>query len=180
MANLLTLLRIALIPVLVVIFFSTWDYNRQIACLIFVVASLTDWLDGYLARRLQQQSRFGEFLDPVADKLIVAAALILLVQAHPTPIMAVCAGVIIGREITISALREWMAEVGSREKVAVSVLGKLKTIAQMVALTTLLYQENLWGIPMFNLGLYLLYCAVVLTLMSMLLYLKAAWASLKY
>lgn len=180
LANILTLLRIALIPVLVVIFFSSIEYKRQIACLIFVIASLTDWLDGYLARRLQQQSRFGEFLDPVADKLIVAAALILLVQAHPTPVMAICAGVIIGREITISALREWMAEVGSRKKVAVSVLGKLKTITQMVALSTLLYQESLWGLPIYAIGLYLLYFAVALTLLSMLLYLKAAWASLKY
>jgi CDP-diacylglycerol--glycerol-3-phosphate 3-phosphatidyltransferase len=173
--TLLTYLRIILIPVFVLVFFMSYDWVNVAVTAIFTVAAVTDWLDGYLARRLGQMSRFGAFLDPVADKLIVGVALVLLVQANPNFWMTVAAAVIIGREITISALREWMAEIGERAQVAVSNLGKWKTTAQMAALFMLLYHEPLLGIPMYSLGMVFLYIAVVLTLWSMVLYLKAAW-----
>jgi CDP-diacylglycerol--glycerol-3-phosphate 3-phosphatidyltransferase/cardiolipin synthase len=172
---LLTLLRIILIPCFVGVFFlPVWWAN--IACTaLFSVAAITDLLDGYLARRLQQSSDFGAFLDPVADKLMVAAALILLVQAIPTPLVAVAAVVIIGREITVSALREWMAQLGSRTKVAVSMIGKIKTTAQMIALILLLYRKPLGPFPTLEVGLSFLLVAAVLTLWSMLHYLIMAW-----
>ncbi|ALP53242.1 CDP-diacylglycerol--glycerol-3-phosphate 3-phosphatidyltransferase [Candidatus Tenderia electrophaga] len=173
--TLLTYLRIALIPVFVLVFFLPYDWVNIAVTAIFGVAAVTDWLDGYLARKLGQMSRFGAFLDPVADKLIVGVALVLLVQAHPTFLMTVAAAVIIGREITVSALREWMAEIGERAQVAVSNLGKWKTTAQMTALFMLLYRDPLLGIPMYSLGMVFLYIAVALTLWSMVLYLKAAW-----
>lgn len=173
--TLLTYFRILLIPIFVLIFFLPYGWVNDATAIIFAVAALTDWLDGYLARRLNQMSRFGAFLDPVADKLIVGAALILLVQANPNPWMAVATVVIIGREIAISALREWMAVIGERAQVAVSNIGKWKTTAQMVALFMLLYREPLLGVSMYILGMILLYIAVVLTLWSMVLYLKAAW-----
>ena len=132
------------------------------------MAALTDWLDGYLARRLGQTSAFGAFLDPVADKLMVAAALVLLVQAIPTPLMAVAAAIIIGREIAISALREWMAQLGKHARVAVSTVGKIKTTAQMVAVLLLLYREPLWFFPTLEVGMGLLVVAAALTLWSML------------
>ena len=177
--NLLTLLRIVLIPVFVVCFFLPTGWARDVATAVFVLAALTDWLDGYLARRLQLVSALGAFLDPVADKLMVATALVLLVQADPRMSTAVAAAVIIGREIAISALREWMAEIGSRTKVAVSMTGKFKTAAQMVAISLLLYRDDLFGLPVYSIGLILLYIAVALTLWSMLLYLRAAWPSLR-
>jgi CDP-diacylglycerol--glycerol-3-phosphate 3-phosphatidyltransferase len=177
--NILTLLRIFLIPVFLVVFYLPVGWAAQVCALVFGIASLTDWLDGYLARRLKQSSPFGAFLDPVADKLMVAAALILIVERDPTPVMAMPAVVIIGREITISALREWMAEVGARARVAVSVVGKFKTAAQMVAILMLIYREPLAGLPTYRIGLGLLYMAVLLTLWSMLVYLKAAWPTLK-
>jgi CDP-diacylglycerol---glycerol-3-phosphate 3-phosphatidyltransferase len=132
-----------------------------------------------LARRWQQTSSFGAFLDPVADKLMVAAALVLLVQAEPTPTLAIPAVVIIGREITISALREWMAELGERARVAVSSVGKFKTTAQMVAIFLLLFKRNLLGVSLFHIGWFLLYGAALLTLWSMAVYLKAAWPKLR-
>ncbi len=173
--TLLTLLRIALIPVFVGVFFLPLRGANVLCAALFGLAALTDWLDGHLARRFDQTSAFGAFLDPVADKLMVAAALVLLVQAIPTPMMAVAAAVIIGREIAISALREWMAQIGNHGRVAVSMVGKFKTTAQMIAVLLLLYREPLGGFPTLEVGLGLLLVAAVLTLWSMLHYLLAAW-----
>ncbi|MFN2308364.1 MAG: CDP-diacylglycerol--glycerol-3-phosphate 3-phosphatidyltransferase [Gammaproteobacteria bacterium] len=177
--NILTLLRIALIPVFVVVFYLPYPWVHIMTTAVFGLAAITDWLDGYLARRLHQTSVFGAFLDPVADKLMVAAALMLLVDVNPTGLPGVVltlpAAVIIGREIAISALREWMAEIGERAQVAVSAIGKIKTIAQMVALLLLLFREPLFGFPTVQVGLLALYLAAALTLWSMVIYLRAAW-----
>ena len=173
--NILTLLRIILIPVLVLVFYLPGQWSYQLSAAIFGLAALTDMLDGYLARRLRQISVFGAFLDPVADKLMVAVALVLLVQDNPSPLFAIPAVVIIGREIAISALREWMSEIGERTKVAVSVIGKIKTITQMVAILLLLYKLPLGPLPTHDVGLVLLYVAAILTLWSMFVYLRAAW-----
>lgn len=170
----LTLLRIGLIPVLVALFYLPWQ-DAHIACaLVFMIAGLTDWLDGYLARRLNLTTRFGAFLDPVADKLMVAVTLVLIVQADPNPLVAISAAIIIGREITIASLREWMAEIGERKKVAVSNLGKWKTMAQMVSIALLLLAMDVWKDPLQTAGQYLLAIAAGLTLWSMTLYLRAA------
>lgn len=177
--NLLTLLRILLIPVFVLVYYLPMNWAHAFACFIFVIAAVTDLLDGYLARKLNQTSRLGEFLDPVADKLIVAVALVCILQTHPSIYLALPAAVIIGREITVSALREWMADLGERRKVAVSVLGKIKTIAQMVALGFLIYGESLLGIPVLLIGIGLLYIAAILTIYSMFQYLIVAWPLLK-
>ena len=177
--TILTLLRILMIPVLVLVFYLPFKWANFAAAAIFAFASLTDWADGWIARRYNQYSNFGAFLDPVADKLMVAVALMLIVQAHPTVWMALWAAVIIGREIAVSALREWMAEVGQRSKVKVAALGKLKTVVQMVALVMLLYQESLFGLPVFLVGEWLLAGAALLTLWSGFEYLRAAWPSLK-
>ncbi|MGB5305525.1 MAG: CDP-diacylglycerol--glycerol-3-phosphate 3-phosphatidyltransferase [Gammaproteobacteria bacterium] len=173
--NSLTILRIVLIPVLVVVFYTPSQWSSLLSAAIFGLAALTDWLDGYLARRMKQISVFGAFLDPVADKLMVAVALVLLVQDNPTVIFVIPAVVIIGREIAISALREWMSELGERTKVAVSIIGKVKTIAQMVAILMLLYKFPLGPIPMHATGLVLLYVAAALTFWSMFMYIRAAW-----
>ncbi|RKZ42700.1 MAG: CDP-diacylglycerol--glycerol-3-phosphate 3-phosphatidyltransferase [Gammaproteobacteria bacterium] len=172
--NILTLLRIILIPVFVGVFYLPWNGANVLTTLVFALAAITDWFDGYLARRWNQTSAFGAFLDPVADKLIVTTALVFLVQAHPSPWLAIPAAIIIGREITISALREWMAEIGQRAKVAVSMIGKIKTTAQMTALLLLLYNEPLLSLPIYKIGLVLLYIAAILTLWSMIVYLRAA------
>ncbi|MDA1107018.1 MAG: CDP-diacylglycerol--glycerol-3-phosphate 3-phosphatidyltransferase [Proteobacteria bacterium] len=177
--NILTFVRIGLIPVFVLAFYLPFSWAHVLTAAIFALAALTDILDGYLARRLGQVSALGTFLDPVADKLMVAVALVLLVQADPTPWLAIPAAVIIGREITISALREWMAEIGQRTSVAVSVIGKFKTVAQMLALLFLLYREPVVGLPVYSIGLVLLYLAAGLTLWSMVVYLRAAWRSLR-
>jgi CDP-diacylglycerol--glycerol-3-phosphate 3-phosphatidyltransferase len=174
----LTLLRIVLIPVLVALFYLPWDGAHVACALVFAVAALTDWLDGYLARRLQLTTRFGAFLDPVADKLMVAVTLVLIVQADPSPLVAIAAAVIIGREITIASLREWMAEIGQRKKVEVSNLGKWKTTAQMISIILLLLARDVWREPLQNLGQLLLFVSAVLTLWSMVLYLRAALPSL--
>lgn len=171
----LTFARILLIPALVVAFYLPLEGAPAIAAGIFVLAALTDWLDGYLARLLGQTSPFGAFLDPVADKLMVAVALVLLVHAYPTAWMVIPAAIIIGREIAISALREWMAEVGKRAHVAVSFLGKIKTISQMVAIILLLMQSDVLGLPVVMTGFVLLYVAALFTLISMTIYLLAAW-----
>ncbi len=176
--NLLTLLRILLIPVFVLFFYLPVEWGRMAATIVFALAAITDWLDGYLARRLDQMSALGAFLDPVADKLMVATALILIVQLDPQWWMALPALVIISREITISALREWMAELGARAQVAVSEIGKIKTATQMVAIGFLIYQKDLWQMPVYTIGMVLLYIAVILTLWSMAVYLRAAWPSL--
>ena len=175
----LTLARILLIPIFVLVFYLGGRWAHLGATAVFAAAAVTDWLDGYLARRLGQSTRFGAFLDPVADKLMVAVALVLIVQADPDPWLAVAAAVIIGREIVISALREWMAELGKRAAVAVSMVGKVKTTAQMVALLLLLYRAPFLGLPVYEVGVVLLYLAAGLTLWSMLIYLKAAWVELR-
>lgn len=177
--NSLTLLRIVMIPVLVLVFYLPVHWRFYGACAVFTAAALTDLLDGYLARRLNQTSPLGAFLDPVADKLMVAVVLVLLVQADPRMWLALPAAVIIGREITVSALREWMAELGARSKVSVSIYGKVKTIAQMVALILLLYREPLLGLPIYEIGMGLLYVAALLTLLSMYQYLVSAWPKLR-
>jgi CDP-diacylglycerol--glycerol-3-phosphate 3-phosphatidyltransferase len=170
----LTLLRIVLIPVLVVLFYLPWKDSHVACALVFMIAGLTDWLDGYLARRMNLTTRFGAFLDPVADKLMVAVTLVLIVQADPSPLVAIASAIIIGREITIASLREWMAEVGERNKVAVSNLGKWKTTAQMVSITLILFSMDIWRDTLQSLGQYLLLLAAVLTLWSMVIYLRAA------
>ena len=176
----LTLLRIMMIPVLVVVFYLPFKWTNFAAALIFGLASITDWLDGWIARKYHQYSAFGAFLDPVADKLMVAVALFLIVQGHPTPWMAFWAAVIVGREIAVSALREWMAELGQRAAVKVAAIGKIKTIAQMVALLCLLYSvtperpprpEPWMGHVVFVIGDWLLAIAAVLTLWSGFAYL---------
>ncbi|MBY4677214.1 CDP-diacylglycerol--glycerol-3-phosphate 3-phosphatidyltransferase [Marinobacterium arenosum] len=174
--NLLTLLRIVLIPVFVLCYYLPVSWAAYAAGAVFAAAAVTDWFDGYLARRLDQMSTFGAFLDPVADKLIVAAALVLLVESYSTPWLTLPAVVIIGREIVISALREWMAELGKRASVAVSYVGKVKTTLQMLAILLLVvaepYSQLGWA------GLVSLYLSALLTLWSMLEYLKAAWPEL--
>jgi CDP-diacylglycerol--glycerol-3-phosphate 3-phosphatidyltransferase len=183
--NLLTLLRIVLIPVFIAAYYLPFRWASLLAMALFVLAALTDWLDGYLARRLNQSSPFGAFLDPVADKLMVASALVLLsadTRVHNLVfdyrLFAIVVLIIVGREITVSALREWMAELGERARVAVSFLGKFKTIGQMVAIPFLLYRDPLFGLPIFRIGELLLYLAAGLTLWSMVIYLRAAWPSL--
>lgn len=183
--NSLTLLRIVLIPVFIVVYYLPVIWAPMLTTAIFVLAALTDWLDGYLARRLNQASAFGAFLDPVADKLMVVSALVLLAvdpeiggRVLDERLFAVVVIIIIGREITVSALREWMAELGNRASVAVSFVGKFKTGSQMLAIPFLLYQQPLMGLPVFQIGEYLLYVAATLTLWSMLAYLKAAWPTL--
>lgn len=167
--------RIGLIPALILVFYLPVWWAPAVSALLFAVAAVTDWLDGYLARRWKVTTAFGAFLDPVADKLLVAVALVLVVESNPSALSAILAAVIIGREITISALREWMAGIGERSTVKVAWLGKLKTGAQMVALAMLLYNQPLFGLPTHDIGLALLVLAVVLTLWSMILYLRAAW-----
>lgn len=173
--NSLTLLRIGLIPIFMVVFYLPFSWANVLSTAIFGLAAATDWLDGFLARRLHQSSVFGAFLDPVADKLMVAVALVLLVELDNSGLLMLPAVVIIGREIAVSALREWMAEVGERTKVAVSVIGKIKTTFQMVALLLLIYREPLWEFPTHEVGVISLHAAAVLTLWSMYLYLRAAW-----
>lgn len=177
--TMLTLLRILLIPVLVLVFYLPYKWTNFAAAFIFAFASITDWLDGWIARRYNQYSAFGAFLDPVADKLMVAIALLLTVQKHPTVWMALWAAVIIGREIAVSALREWMAELGQRATVKVASIGKIKTIVQMVALVCLLYQEPFYGLNIFLIGEWLLAAAALLTLWSGFAYLRAAWPVLR-
>lgn len=176
--NLITVLRLAAIPVLIVVFYLPVPQARGICAILFGLAAITDWLDGYLARRWQQTSPFGAFLDPVADKLMVVVALILLLQNHPSVPMALSVIVIVSRELMVSALREWMAEVGLRASVAVSMLGKFKTTFQMIAIFLLLYRDPIGSIPTWEIGLMLLYVAVALTLGSMVIYLNAAWPAL--
>lgn len=173
----LTLLRIALIPLFVLVFYLPFTLAHPASAVVFLFAGVTDWLDGYLARRWGQISAFGAFLDPVADKLMVAAALIMLVGDNGSLWLAIPAIVIVGREIAVSALREFMAEMGQRGIVAVSYMAKVKTTCQIVALLLLLYRHPLLGVPTYAMGLVLIYVAAGLTLWSMLVYLRAAWRS---
>lgn len=183
--NILTLIRLLVIPILVVVYFLPVPWSNVVTAGLFIFAALTDWLDGFLARRLEQHSPFGEFLDPVADKLMVTTVLVLMV-ADPelqisviSPILfTVVAAVIVGREIAVSALREWMAEIGKRKSVAVSIIGKAKTLAQMVSIALLLYKAPIGGVSAFKVGEMLFYVAGALTIWSMFAYLKAAWPSL--
>ncbi len=177
--NLLTFLRISLIPIFVLVFYCPFHWHYEGSTLIFAIAAFTDWLDGYLARRLKQVSSLGAFLDPVADKLIVAVALVLLVHSHATIYLAIPAAIIVSREIAISALREWMAELGKRKEIAVKSIGRCKTAAQMLAIVLLLFQDpkNVGWITIS--GYILIDVAAILTLWSMFLYLRAAWKDLK-
>jgi CDP-diacylglycerol--glycerol-3-phosphate 3-phosphatidyltransferase len=191
----LTLFRVALLPVMVVAFYAPFHGHNITAAVVFVLAAFTDWLDGYLARRMKLTSAFGAFLDPVADKLMVAVTLFLLVESHhrvlqshygsalPNDwfgiVMAVTAAIIVGREISISALREWMAEIGMRATVKVAFIGKLKTVMQMVALVVLIVQHDAETLRLYHVGEVLLVVAGVLTIWSGLYYVKAAWPALR-
>ena len=178
--NFLTWLRVLAIPLLVALFYLPLDAATVniAATSLFVAAAITDWVDGYLARKLGQTSAFGAFLDPVADKLLVSAALIMLVELQRVD--ALVALIIIGREITISALREWMAQIGARASVAVHSIGKLKTVSQLIAIPMLLFDAKLFGlIDCRIVGTWLVYAAAVLTVWSMLYYLRRAWPYLR-
>lgn len=175
--NVLTLMRIVLIPIFIVVFYLPFQWAHGCAAVIFALASFTDWLDGYFARKMQLMSPFGAFLDPVADKLLIACTLLLLVGAKDINYITLPAIVIVGREIVISALREWMAEVGSRASVTVSYIGKIKTTVQMAALLLLVIfdpSKSWWGV----IGFILLYLAAILTIWSMVIYLSIAWPEL--
>ncbi len=181
--NALTFFRILLIPVLVALYLLPFAWSNTAVTAVFLAAGLSDWLDGYLARRLKQDSKFGAFLDPVADKLIVVTALVLLVsdeavmrQVLSQTVFALVVAVIIGRELVVSALREWMAELGNRARVSVSMVGKIKTAGQFVAIAMMLYRESVVDVSMLRLGEVLLVLAAGLTLWSMVMYLRAAWA----
>lgn len=178
--NILTLCRIGLLPVLVLVFyFPEFENQHVVLASLFFVIGVTDLLDGYLARKLNQQSKFGAFLDPVADKLSVSIALVLIVSAHPGPFVAIPAAVIIGRELTVSALREWMSSIGHNTDVKVSFVAKVKTAGQLWAIGFMLYEHNIgWFSPLYF-GYILLYISAALTLWSMVTYLIAAWPSLK-
>jgi len=177
--TIVTLLRLALLPVLILCFYFLNEEKRTVITILFIMVSVTDWLDGYLARKLDQGSKFGEFLDPVADKIAVSLVLALLIEEHASWVITIPAIIIIGREITISALREWMSNIGARAKVAVSTVGKIKTMAQMLAIIFLLYKSDLWFFPTEIVGKVLLYIAAILTLWSMLVYLRSAWPMIK-
>ncbi len=168
-----------MIPGIIVLFYLPFWWAAPAAGIGFALAGITDTLDGYYARKLGQTSRLGAFLDPVADKLIVAAALVLIVSADPSWYLVITAIVIIGREIAVSALREWMAEIGARGRIKVSMLGKYKTIMQIIGLSLLLFRLPLLGLPIYKLGLGLTGVAAVLTLWSMILYLQLAWPELR-
>ncbi len=179
LANQLTLFRILLIPLLVVFFYLPYEWRFPVCAALFSVAGITDWADGYIARKYQLSTPFGAFLDPVADKLMVAVALGLLIDLHGSPWFTLPAVVIICREIVISALREWMAEIGARATVAVSMIGKIKTTLQIIAIIVLLAFNPSHFPVMKVIGLISLYIAAVLTLWSMFVYLRAAWPSFK-
>lgn len=175
--NLLTLMRIILIPIFIIVFYLPFSFAQAVAAFIFAIASFTDWLDGYLARKLKMMSPFGAFLDPVADKLLVATTLLLLVGAKDISYITLPAIIIVGREIVISALREWMAEIGRRTSLTVSYIGKVKTTLQMLALVLLIAFNPLiswWGVV----GFILLYVSAILTIWSMVIYLIVAWPEL--
>lgn len=173
--NAVTAFRILAIPLVVLVFYLPIDWARPASGVLFGLAGVTDWLDGYLARRLNQTSAFGAFLDPVADKLMVSTALVLLVQSDPNLLLTMVAVVIIGREIAVSALREWMAALGEGAQVAVTYFAKWKTTLQIFGISFMLYEYPQFGWPIYGIGMSLLLAAVVLTLWSMFDYLKAAW-----
>ena len=180
-ANQLTLCRIMLIPLLVLVFYLPTDWRFPLSAAVFGLAGITDWLDGHVARKYQLTTAFGAFLDPVADKLIVVTALILLLQdyavTHPRSsiLFAVAVVIIIGREITVSALREWMSVIGARAHVAVTFFGKWKTTLQIIGISLMLYHQPIFGMDLYPVGVALLFIAAALTIWSMLDYLRAAW-----
>ena len=171
----ITLFRVALIPLFVLVFYLPFSWANIAATSIFIVAAFSDWVDGYLARSMKQESVFGAFLDPVADKLMVVVIIVLLVEAHPSIYVSLPSVVIVAREISISALREWMAQLGSSTTLKVSFIGKTKTVSQMLALGFMIFSEPLYGIPIFQIGLVIYYFAALLTIVSMAIYLRAAW-----
>ena len=173
--TIITLARIALIPLFVVVFYLPYGWANLASAAIFALASISDWVDGYLARSLKQESAFGAFLDPVADKLMVVVAIILIVQTNPSIYIALPSIIIVAREISISALREWMAELRKSATVKVSFIGKAKTTAQLISLLLLIYGEPVNGIPVFKIGLGLYFLAALFTIISMFIYLRAAW-----
>ena len=187
--NILTIVRILVIPIFVLIFYLPVSWGHPAAAAIFALACVTDWLDGYLARSLKQATQFGAFLDPVADKLMVSIALVMIVGeaqfqfvsatskmfALPAFMITIPAAIIVSREVVVSALREWMAEIGKRASIVVSSLGKIKTTVQMMALTVLVYCDPTTTASIIVIGYVLLYVSVILTIWSMVIYLKAAW-----
>jgi CDP-diacylglycerol---glycerol-3-phosphate 3-phosphatidyltransferase len=177
--NALTWLRIVMVPAIVILFYLPNVWADPAACAGFAIAGITDSLDGYFARKYQMTSRLGAFLDPVADKLMVAVALVLLVSKDPRWFVVLMAAVIIGREIAVSALREWMAEIGARGRLAVSNWGKIKTIVQIVGLSMMLFRQDLFGLPIYRMGVALSIVATLLTLWSMIDYLRIAWPELR-
>jgi len=191
--NILTLIRILVIPILALVFYLPVNYAHLVAAILFALACLTDWLDGYIARSFKLSTRLGAFLDPVADKLMVSTVLVLLVgepqfqfislhsavYAMPVAVITIPAAIIVSREIIVSALREWMAEIGKRTSVAVSNLGKIKTAIQMLALIVLLYCDATTNALIVIMGYVLLYVAAVLTIWSMMIYIKTAWPEMK-
>jgi len=173
--NILTFLRILIIPLLVFVYYYPPNViGMKIAAILFALAAATDWLDGYLARKLNQTSKLGAFLDPIADKLIVVTVLVMIADEFGKLSILIPALIIIGREIAVSGLREWMSELGYRGSVSVSMLGKIKTTAQMLSLFLLLYRYPIFGLPTFEIGVWLLYLAAALTLWSMLVYFRRA------
>lgn len=172
---LLTLTRIAAIPLVVILLYPHDTAMHHVAAGLFALAAFTDWLDGWLARRWHQTTDFGAFLDPVADKLLVAVCLVMLLRFHASGLLSLLVLIIIGREITISALREWLAELGQRTRVSVNFIGKFKTVAQMSAIALMLWETPFAGVPVYQIGYALLAFAAVMTLWSMIVYLRAAW-----
>jgi CDP-diacylglycerol--glycerol-3-phosphate 3-phosphatidyltransferase len=173
-ANLVTISRVLLVPVIVLVYYSPMPFSQLIAAVLFTMASITDWLDGFLARRLNQLSAFGAFLDPVADKLLVVMALVLLTANYPSPWFVIPTAVIIAREIFVSALREWMATRNLRDSVAVGFIGKVKTTVQMLAIIVLLAYTPAQPLQILYAGYFLLYLSATLSLWSMIIYLKKA------
>jgi len=177
--NAITTSRIVLIPVFITVFYLPYDWAPVLATFIFGFAALTDWFDGYLARKLNQQSALGAFIDPLADKLMVICALLIIITKHPESNWLLFSSlIIISREVFISSLREWMSGMGGGQIVAVSFYGKLKTVAQMFALLFLIYERDILGYSAYNIGTALLIGAAVLTIVSMFIYIKSAWPTL--
>ena len=176
--NLLTSFRIIAIPLVVLIYYLPGDWAGQAAGILFGLAAVTDWFDGFLARKLGQTSRFGEFLDPIADKLLVSTSLVVVLQNDPKLYLALFAAIIIGREIAVSALREWMSQLGSSAAVKVTYFAKWKTTLQMFGIGFMLYQTPSFGIPVYATGQILLAAAACLTLWSMVEYVKASWPTI--
>ncbi|MDC0598562.1 CDP-diacylglycerol--glycerol-3-phosphate 3-phosphatidyltransferase [Gammaproteobacteria bacterium] len=174
-ANFVTCLRVLMIPIFIGVYYSNFQWSHLLASGIFIVACITDWLDGYLARKLNQSSKFGAFLDPVADKLLVTVTLVMLAANYTSPWFVIPAAIMVAREVLVSALREWMADNNQREAVAVGWIGKVKTTVQMLAIIVLLATDMNGPVWFWGLGYILTYAATVLTLWSMLIYLKSAW-----